>query len=270
MDERAEAVPHGVADDAEDLRVAVDVFVVVELAHLVERGHPRRDVPLLVEGRVGERRAELRLEDSAREAHVAHAERDGRLPGVLHECEDAQVVARLGGADDDLDDIGILDTHSRVDRLEVGGHLAEVVVAHDAAHRAEARDGVGRVGLEIDPVEAGDDGLPEEGPALVLAAGPLAAVGWSADGRDHRARLVLEEALEVGSLLEEVEPHLDQLRALTGGLGDLVEQHAVPGAADYHTDAVHVGECHGDILCRLRANARRAASPTSWGESPAG
>ena len=240
VDERAEAVPDGVADDAEDFGVAVDGFVVERLAQLVHRGHPRRDVPLLVERRVGERRAELRLEDPAGEPHVRHAERDGRLRGRLHQREDAQVVARLGGADDDLDDVRVLGTHAGVDLLEIRRHLAEVVVAYDPPDGAEARDRIGDVGLEIDPVEPGDDGLADEGLALVLAPGPLAAVGRTADGGDHRARLVREEPLEVGSLLEEVEPHLDQPRALLRGLGDLVEEHAVPGAADYHTDAVHV------------------------------
>src|SRR3712207_7854444 len=40
-----------------------------------------------------------------------------------------------------------------VDLLEVGGHLAHVVVADDALDVLEAADLVGDVGLQVDPVE---------------------------------------------------------------------------------------------------------------------
>src|SRR5262249_25735483 len=100
--------------------------------------------------------------------------------------------------------------------------------------------------------EAADDGLAEDHLALVLAAVPLAAIDGPAHGGDHRARLVGQQALEVGGLLEEVQAQLDQPGALPGRLLNLRLHHAVPRTGDDHADAVHVGKKHGLTLARPR------------------
>ncbi len=184
-------------------------------------------------------------EDAAGRAEVAHAERDGRLGGILQEGQDAQIVGGALGGDDDLDQIGVLLAHLLVDELELFGHLADVVIADDALGFAEAWDLIDDVDFQIDEIEARDDGLAQEHHALLLGAGPASAVLLPAIGGDHRAGAFVEQALEVGGLGEEVEPQLDQLGALLGGFLNLRLHHAMARAGDDGTGDGR-GECwHG-------------------------
>src|SRR5262249_57981952 len=78
----------------------------------------------------------------------------------------------------------------------------------------------------------------EERLAGVLGAVPFAALGGAAHGGDEAARLVGEQALEVGGLGEVVEADLDEAGALLGGLLDFGLHHLVPRAADDDADVL--------------------------------
>src|SRR5262249_53242682 len=148
------------------------------------------------------------------------------------------------GPDGDLDHVGVLFAHALVDLLQLGRHVAHVVVADDALDVLVARDGVGDVGLQVDPVEAGHDGLAQEHAAGVLGPGPAAAVLRAAHRGDQGARLVGQEALEVGGALEQVQAQLDQPRPLFCRLPDLDLDHRVPRPADHDTNGVQLRQRH--------------------------
>ena len=177
------------------------------------------------------------------------------LAGLCSRSRTRRLSVGLLGRDGDLDHVGVLLAHACVDLLQVGRHLAQVVVADDALDVAEAADGVGDVGFEIDPVEAADDGLAQQHLAGLLGAAPAAAVCWPAHRGHQRAGLVGQQALEVGGLGQEVEAQLDQPGAALGRLLDLDLDHLVPGPADDHADSIHI-QAHA-ILPALRHSGTR-------------
>ena len=71
VNNRAEAVANGVADDSVNLSAGVDVLEEVMVLHLAEIGDAERKRSFDVEGGVGERRAELGGQDAARETQLA-------------------------------------------------------------------------------------------------------------------------------------------------------------------------------------------------------
>ena len=133
-------------------------------------------------------------------SEVAHRQSDRRLRSVLHQIQGAHRVADARGTHGDLHDVGVLFAHGGVNQFEVGGHLAHVVITDDALDASEARDLVGDIVFEIDPVEAGDDGLTQQRMASVFTAVPLAPVGGAADGGEDGAGPIFEKAFEVGRL----------------------------------------------------------------------
>ena len=104
------------------------------------------------------------------------------------------------GRHHDLDDVGVLLAHLLVDQFELVRHSLEVVIADDAFDFAEARNLVDDVHFEIDVIEAGDDRLADEHEPLLFGAGPAAAVGLPAKGRDHRAGRLSSKRLKSGGL----------------------------------------------------------------------
>ena len=148
------------------------------------------------------------------------------------------------GADGELDDVGVLLAHLGVNLFQVLGHLAQVVVADDALDVAKTAYLIDDVGFQIDPVEAGDDGLAQQRQARFLGALPGAAVGRPADRGHQRARFVGQQSLEVGRLGNIVQAHLDQARSLLGGFLDLDLNHLVTCPADDDADRFR-GIYHG-------------------------
>ena len=55
---------HRIAEDAEHLRVRIDLVVVVNLLEVMERRQTRRDAAVLIESGVGERGAVLAAEQA--------------------------------------------------------------------------------------------------------------------------------------------------------------------------------------------------------------
>ena len=183
VDQRAEAVADRIGDHAVDLRLGVDLVVVVDLGHLLEAELARRQRPLVMERGVGERRAELAGQDPRGNADVAHAQADRRHLAAARpvrsirrlSCGWLAIVAILTMSGSQL-------AQPAVDLLEIVGRLAEVVQADDPLGLAEARNRAGDVFFQVDVLDALGDRRPQQQQPLLLAAGELAAVGGAAAG----------------------------------------------------------------------------------------
>src|SRR5262245_45386060 len=136
------------------------------------------------------------------------------------------------GTNGEFHHVAVLGTDALMDLFEIAGHLADVVITDDAFDILEAADLVGDVRFAVDPVEAGDDRLAEQGLAIVLVAIPATAIDGAAHGGPHRARFAFHHPLEVGSFLEEVEAHFKETGAALAGLLNLDLHHLVPRPAD--------------------------------------
>ncbi len=262
MDQRAEAVGDRIADNAVDARVRVEALVAIDVVQVVPRRHARGDAALLVEGAVGERRAEARAEDAAGQTQLAHAERDGWPGRLAEQIEHAEVVALLVGGDGDLDHVGVLGAHARVDLLQVGRHLAEVVVTNDALDVLEAANLVDDVGFQVHPVETRDDGLAQQGLPFLLGTGKAAAVHGPANGGDHGAGLVGQQPLEIGGLGEEIQPQLHEAGAALARLLDFDLHHLVAGAADDDADLGGNGRGSGGFSHGVDSSTRGGRGAT--------
>src|SRR5262249_28933217 len=86
------------------------------------------------------------------------------------------------------------------DLLQVGRHPLEVVVADDALDLAEAGDAGDDVGLEVDPVDAGDDGLAQEHAAGVLGVGQRPPSAGRRTGATTGHGLSMRSRLKSGGL----------------------------------------------------------------------
>src|SRR5207249_4940382 len=113
--------------------------------------------------------------------------------------------------------------------------LAQIVITDDAFGLAESSHLVSDVYLDVEVIESRDNSVAHQHEPLVFGAGPASAIGGPAKGGDHRAGTVGQQAFEVGSFAEEVEPQFDQLRPLLGGFLDLGLYHLVAGAANDRT-----------------------------------
>ncbi len=237
MHQRAEAVPDRIGNHPVDLRVGVDLVVVVGLGHLLEAELAGRQHPLVMEGGVGERGAELAGQNPRGDADVAHAQADRRHLAAARQFQHPQVVVRMVGHRADLDDVGIELAQPAVDFVEVVGRLAEVVQADDPLGASETGDRRGHVVFQIDVLDALGDGGPQQQPALLLAAGELPAVGGPAASDDHRAGPVGHQPLQVHLAVDVVQPQFDQTGALVDQVPILGDHVPVPAAAN--ADANH-------------------------------
>jgi hypothetical protein len=132
--------------------------------------------------------------------------------------------------------------------------------ADDALYVLETTDLVDDVGFQVNPVEACNDGLPQQGHAFFLASAKAAAIGRPAHRGNQGASFALEETVKIGCLGQEIQTGLDQLRAALGGLLDLDLHHAVPCSSYYHADFAEIErlggvgglDCFNHVSCRFR------------------
>ena len=237
MDQRAEAVPDRIGDDAIDLGFGVDLVVAVDLGHLLETKLARRHGPFGMERGIGMRGPELSGKDARGNANVAHAQADRGNLGLADHVEDPHVVAGMVGHGRDLDDVRIALRKAAVDLVEVVGRLAEVVKADHPFRLAETGYARSNVVFQIDIIDAFGNRRPQEKLPLFLRALPLAAIRWAAAGDDHRARPIGKQPLEIDRPVDIVQPQFDQLGPLLGKVPVFSDHVTVAAAAD--TDANH-------------------------------
>jgi len=161
-----------------------------------------------------------------------------------------------------LHHVGVERSQPLVDLFEVLGRLAKVVVTDDPFRLAVARNGRRHVLFQIDVVDSGHDGRPEQNLAFAFRFRPLSSVGLAPTGEDDRTRALAQQAFQIDGAEDPVDAHLDHPHPLLGQMFVLGHHLPVPTATNAHTNH---DSSPTSLTCRFLCSPTPAASrAVSW------
>ena len=112
------------------------------------------------------------------------------------------------------------------------------MVADDPLRAAVAWNLVGDIFFQVDVLDPFGDRRAQQHDPRFFTAVVLAAVLLAADGDDHRAGPVGQDAFQIDLAVDVIQPQLDKLRPLLDQMLMFGENVAMPPAGDADTDHI--------------------------------
>ena len=117
---------------------------------------------------------------------------------------------RLVGGRGDFDHVRVVLCQLGMDRRQLLGRLAEIVVADNALRLAEAGNRAGNILLEVDVIDSLGDRRSQQHQPLLLVADPLAAIDLATAGNKHGAGPLIQQPLEIHVAGDPIQPQFDE------------------------------------------------------------
>src|SRR5437870_3275113 len=125
---------HGIANDAENLCLAIDLIDPINLAQVCRSYLTGRGRALFIDRRIGQKRSARWAKNARHDAGLAHGNRDHPAAlsvSAIEQTENVNAVGRIVSLNCDLDKARGRCRHAFIDLLKIGGYTAEVVMRTD-------------------------------------------------------------------------------------------------------------------------------------------